>query len=97
MIDAPEGETTLPVMTMASIRRSHPISGDDLQAAVIDASEGEKTMLVTTITSMSHHMATIWAHWITCVIVVVQVHPDVAGIAAASPSWSTGPRDFCLG
>jgi hypothetical protein len=25
---------------------------------------------------------------------MVKVHPDVAGVAAVSASWSSGPRDF---
>ena len=47
-----------------------------------------------TITSMPHGLATIWARWVTRLIVVVKVHPEVAGVAAASASWSTGLRGF---
>ena len=54
-------------------------------------------MLVTTITSMSHGVATIWARWITYLIAVVKMHPEVAGFAATSAPWSTGPIDFWLG
>ena len=51
-------------------------------------------MPVMTIASMPHGLATIWARWVTRVLVVVKVHPEVAGFAAASASWSTGPRGF---
>ena len=64
---------------------------------MIDAPEGEKTMLVTMITSMPHHVATIGARWVTHVIAVVRVHPEVAEFAATSASWATGPIDFWLG
>jgi hypothetical protein len=72
------------------MRRSPRLPGDDLEAAAIDASEGEKMMLVMTITSMLHNMETIWVRWITHLIAVVWVHPEVAGVAAASASWLTG-------
>jgi hypothetical protein len=44
-------ESTMP-MSGPTTRRSHPISGDGLQAGAIDASEGENLMLVTPIASM---------------------------------------------
>ena len=67
---------------------------------MIAAHEGEKLMLVTTIAGMSvtmiawmavtliasmpHSLGTIWVRWATCLIAVIQVHPDVAGVAV----WS---------
>jgi hypothetical protein len=52
--------------------------------------EGATTMPVMTITAMLHNMATIWARWITHMIAVVWVHPEVAEFAATSASWLTG-------
>jgi hypothetical protein len=74
-----------------------PSTWGDIQGDAIDASEGENLMLVTTITSMSHGVATIWARWAPRLIAMIKVHPDVAGFAIASASWSTGPRDVCRG
>jgi hypothetical protein len=51
-------------------------------------------MLVTTIASMPRGVATMRSRWGTCRIVVVKVHPEVAGGAAASASWSPAPRGF---
>ena len=58
---------------------------------MIDAPEGEKLMSVTTTASMPHGIATIWARWITHMIAVVWVRPNVVGVATASASWSSGP------
>jgi hypothetical protein len=49
---------------------------------------------VMTITPMLRSMVTMVARRATRVLVVVKGHPEMAGVAAVSGSWSTGPRGF---
>jgi hypothetical protein len=60
----------------------------------IDAPDGEVLLPVMTITPMLRSMVTMVARRATRVLAVVKGHPEIAGGAAVSASWSTNPRGF---